>query len=152
VFEAPANWRSTTADEDFIKRVIGVRGDHIVCCDDQQRLIINDHPLDEPYIYSTDDGAVDLASEQPFDIMVPKGRFWVMGDHRRTPATRGSVTSGGYVTGARSPKTRDRAGVRRLLARRPGGGFRCRRPSRRSPGPARVDDPPGERSGRHQRG
>src|SRR5687767_12802273 len=47
VFEAPPNWRNGS-DEDIIKRVIGVPGDHIVCCDDQQRLVVNDHPLDEP--------------------------------------------------------------------------------------------------------
>src|SRR5688572_14220461 len=57
VFEAPSNWRSGTADEDFIKRVIGLPGDHIVCCDDQQRLVINNMSIDEPYIYAADDGA-----------------------------------------------------------------------------------------------
>jgi signal peptidase I len=82
VFEAPANWRSGTADEDFIKRVIGIPGDHIICCDDQQRLMINGYSLDEPFIYTSDDGVQDLASEQPFDIVVPKGRYWMMGDHR----------------------------------------------------------------------
>ncbi len=83
VFEAPASWRSGTEDEDFIKRIIGVPGDHIVCCDPAtQRLILNGVVLEEPYIYSTDDGAVDLASEQPFDIVVPAGRYWMMGDHR----------------------------------------------------------------------
>src|SRR5689334_10664065 len=34
VCEAPSNWRSGTADEDCIKRGIGLPGDHIVCCDD----------------------------------------------------------------------------------------------------------------------
>jgi signal peptidase I len=83
VFEAPANWRSGTDDEDFIKRVIGVPGDRIVCCDPEtQRLVLNGVPLQEPYIYADADGATDLASEQPFDIVVPKGRFWMMGDHR----------------------------------------------------------------------
>jgi signal peptidase I len=105
VFEAPANWRSTTADEDFIKRVIGIPGDHIVCCDDRQRLIVNNHPIDEPYIYSTDDGAVDLASEQPFDIVVPKGRFWMMGDHRsHSSDSRERYIREGDVTAATIPE------------------------------------------------
>jgi signal peptidase I len=83
VFEAPPNWRSGVDDEDFIKRVIGEPGDRIVCCDAAtQRLIINGVPLEEPYIYADEDGAVDLASEQPFDVVIPKGRFWMMGDHR----------------------------------------------------------------------
>ena len=82
VFKAPEDWRSDPAEEDFIKRVIGVGGDHIVCCDSQHRLVVNDHPLDEPYIYTDPDGVADLASDEPFDITVPKGRLWVMGDHR----------------------------------------------------------------------
>ena len=82
VFKAPEDWRSDPAEEDFIKRVIGIGGDHIVCCDSQHRLVVNDHPLDEPYIYTDPDGVADLASDEPFDITVPKGRLWVMGDHR----------------------------------------------------------------------
>jgi signal peptidase I len=82
VFRAPRSWRSDPADEDFIKRVIGAPGDHVVCCDGQRRLVINGYPLTEPYLYSASDGAVDLASEQPFDITVPANRLWVMGDHR----------------------------------------------------------------------
>jgi signal peptidase I len=82
VFKAPTEWRSDPAEEDFIKRVIGVGGDHIVCCDAQHRLVVNDHPLDEPYIYSDDDGIADLASDESFDITVPKDRLWVMGNHR----------------------------------------------------------------------
>jgi signal peptidase I len=82
VFKAPEDWRSDPSEEDFIKRVIGIGGDRIVCCDAQHRLVINDHPLDEPYIYSDPDGVADLASDEPFDITVPKGRLWVMGDHR----------------------------------------------------------------------
>jgi signal peptidase I len=82
VFQAPATWRNGENDEDFIKRVIGVPGDRIACCDTQQRLMINGYAIDEPYIFHDDDGAVDLASEQPFDIVVPAGRLWMMGDHR----------------------------------------------------------------------
>jgi signal peptidase I len=82
VFEAPRSWRSNPAEEDFIKRVIGVGGDHIVCCDSQRRLLVNDHPLDEPYIYQSVDGVPDAASEGDFEVTVPAGRLWVMGDHR----------------------------------------------------------------------
>jgi signal peptidase I len=82
VFEAPRTWRSNPNEKDFIKRVIGVAGDRVVCCDPQQRLIINGHPLDEPYLFSDGDGLSDRASEDPFDITVPSGRLWVMGDHR----------------------------------------------------------------------
>jgi len=82
VFKAPSEWQSGAEGEDFIKRIIGVPGDHIVCCDDQQRLMINGHSIDEPYIYRDADGTQDAAADKDFDITVPKDRLWVMGDHR----------------------------------------------------------------------
>jgi signal peptidase I len=82
VFKAPADWQSGTEGEDFIKRIIGVGGDHVVCCDDQDRLKVNGHSLDEPFIYRDADGTQDPAADEKFDITVPTGRLWVMGDHR----------------------------------------------------------------------
>ncbi len=61
----------------LIKRVIGTSGDHVVCCDSAQKLTVNGVPLTEPYIF-----AGDVPSQTPFDITVPAGRVWVMGDHR----------------------------------------------------------------------
>lgn len=80
VFKAPTEWSGNPDGEDFIKRVIGVGGDHVVCCDhsgSQERLIINGKPIDEPFIFPGNKPA-----DQDFDITVPKGRLWVMGDHR----------------------------------------------------------------------
>jgi signal peptidase I len=82
VFKAPDDWQSGTEGEDFIKRIIGVGGDHVVCCDTKNRLVINGHALDEPFIYRDADGTPDPAADEPFDITVPAGRLWVMGDHR----------------------------------------------------------------------
>jgi signal peptidase I len=82
VFQAPPSWRNNPAEKDFIKRVIGVGGDHVVCCDPQHRILVNGHPLDEPYIFRDNDGVADPASDEDFDITVPQGRLWVMGDHR----------------------------------------------------------------------
>jgi signal peptidase I len=82
VFQAPQTWLRTETSEDYIKRVIGVGGDRVVCCDAQKRILVNSVPLDEPYLYKADDGTQDLAAEDPFDITVPQGRLWVMGDHR----------------------------------------------------------------------
>lgn len=65
------------ADEHLIKRVIGVAGDHVVCCDDENRLTINGAPITETYVY-----AGDAASTLQFDITVPADAVWVMGDHR----------------------------------------------------------------------
>jgi signal peptidase I len=82
VFKAPKDWQSGTEGEDFIKRIIGTGGDHVVCCDPQNRLEINGHSLDEPFIYKDADGTQDPAADESFDITVPAGRLWVMGDHR----------------------------------------------------------------------
>ncbi|MBG6067390.1 signal peptidase I [Micromonospora ureilytica] len=81
VFKAPTEWSGNPDGEDFIKRVIGIPGDHVVCCDPEERLMINGKSLDEPYIFSMD-GIRDKPADQEFDITVPKGRLWVMGDHR----------------------------------------------------------------------
>jgi signal peptidase I len=81
VFRAPQEWRSNPAEDDFIKRVIGVGGDHIECCDSRQRLVVNGEALDEPYLFSRN-GVTDDAAATHFDIVVPEGRLWLMGDHR----------------------------------------------------------------------
>ena len=86
VFEAPKTWQSGTEGEDFIKRIIGLPGDHVMCCDDKQRLTINGHAIDEPYIYTDADGTRNAVADEPFDITVPAGRLWVMGDHREASA------------------------------------------------------------------
>jgi signal peptidase I len=63
---------------DYIKRVIGVPGDHVVCCDAAHRLTVNGVPLNErSYLYPG-----NPPSTQRFHITVPPGRLWVMGDHR----------------------------------------------------------------------
>ncbi|HEX5203711.1 signal peptidase I [Paractinoplanes rhizophilus] len=82
VFKAPEIWQSGAEGEDFIKRIIGTPGDRVMCCDDQDRLVINGHSLDEPYIYHDADGNQDPAADRKFEITVPKDRLWVMGDHR----------------------------------------------------------------------
>ena len=85
VFKAPTQWQ-TSEGEDFIKRIIGVGGDHVVCCDAENRLQINGHSLNEPYVYRDADGTQDPAADEEFDITVPAGRLWVMGDHRSQSA------------------------------------------------------------------
>ncbi|WP_342803897.1 signal peptidase I [Luteipulveratus flavus] len=96
VFKDPDNWLEETpsrpgpvvralefvglypaGDNHLIKRVIGLPGDHVVCCDRQGRLTVNGVAIDEPYVF---DG--DAPSEARFDIRVPDGKVWVMGDHR----------------------------------------------------------------------
>jgi signal peptidase I len=81
VFTSPVSWRTSPNEDDFIKRVIGVGGDHVVCCDSRGRLIINGSALNEPYL-NHDEGSNLPASPDRFDILVPPGRLWVMGDNR----------------------------------------------------------------------
>ena len=66
---------------DFIKRVVGLPGDRVTCCDPQGRLLVNNAPLDEAYIHPG-----DTPSDLAFDVEVPPGRLWVMGDHRSRSA------------------------------------------------------------------
>jgi len=64
--------------QDLIKRVIGLPGDVVKCCDAQGRITVNGVPLSESdYLYP---GAAP--SEQSFDVTVPPGHIWVMGDNR----------------------------------------------------------------------
>ncbi|MCX4587697.1 signal peptidase I [Streptomyces sp. NBC_01481] len=65
------------AETDFVKRVVGVGGDRVVCCDKGGRVEVNGVPVDEGYLHPG-----DVPSEVPFDIVVPQGTLWVMGDHR----------------------------------------------------------------------
>ncbi|MFG3685845.1 signal peptidase I [Micromonospora sp. NPDC047740] len=78
---------SRPGEKDFIKRVIGVPGDRIWCCDDG-RVVVNDVPLDER-AYVSEDSPVELPpnpkecrSRQFTEVVVPPGQIFVMGDHR----------------------------------------------------------------------
>ena len=63
---------------DFIKRVIGVPGDHVACCNADGDMTVNGVALHEQsYLYPG-----NVPSMQHFRITVPPGRLWVMGDHR----------------------------------------------------------------------
>jgi signal peptidase I len=66
-------------EKDFIKRVVGVPGDTVFCCDVKGRVTVNGVPLHENYLFQDD--------HEPFGpVTVPKGRLWVMGDHRGNSA------------------------------------------------------------------
>lgn len=105
VFRDPADWLSVPNNEEtglkkvakdalvfvgvlpdpakqyLIKRVIGVGGDRVVCCNANDQIEVNGTAISEPYIYPG-----DRPSDSEFDVTVPKGFIWVMGDHRGASA------------------------------------------------------------------
>ena len=66
-----------SGDNDLIKRVIGLPGDHVRCCNTRGQITVNGIGLSEPYIYPG--GGTDQKS---FSVTVPAGHVWVMGDNR----------------------------------------------------------------------
>lgn len=66
---------------DYVKRVVGLPGEHVVCCDDRGRITVDDEPLDEPYLA---DGTVP--SRTSFDVTVPPEHLWLLGDNRDSSA------------------------------------------------------------------
>lgn len=76
----------------LVKRVIGVAGDTIECCDDQGRIIVNGQPLDEGDYTRLDEGVTcngPMVSEcsEPWKIgPIPEGKIFVMGDNRSNSA------------------------------------------------------------------
>ena len=59
----------------YVKRVIGVPGDRVVCCTDEGEILRNGAAVEEPYATGPSDGV-------EFDVTVPEDRYWVMGDNR----------------------------------------------------------------------
>lgn len=60
-----------------VKRIIGMPGDHVVCCDKDARLTVNGVAVNETYIND-----IEPAIPLQFDVIVPEGKLWVMGDNR----------------------------------------------------------------------
>ena len=68
------------AKQYLVKRVIGVAGDQVVCCSNG-KLTINGKETNEPYIF-----AGNKPSDLDFNVTIPEGKIWVMGDHRGSSA------------------------------------------------------------------
>ena len=85
---APDNWQSrvrqgltfigvlpSDSGDDLVKRVIGIGGDRVACCDAEGRIVVNGVPLDEDYIIGPTD-------QVRFDVTVPADSMFVLGDNR----------------------------------------------------------------------
>ena len=108
VFTDPADWLPDEPTEDpglrdrlleivgfptasspghLIKRVVGLPGDTVVCCDAGGRVTVNGQALDETsYLYTGPDGEQVAPSDVRFTVVVPRDRVFVMGDHRNLSA------------------------------------------------------------------
>lgn len=69
------------AGEHLVKRVVGLPGENVVCCDADGYITIDGEPLQEPYLPEGIDPSLT-----EFDITVPDNYLWVMGDNRPSSA------------------------------------------------------------------
>ncbi|WP_157156552.1 signal peptidase I [Diaminobutyricimonas sp. LJ205] len=75
---------ASDSNDHLIKRVIGLPGDKVECCNELGQLTINGVPIDEPYVLLPP--GVDRASAVDFSVTVPEDSLWVLGDNRNASA------------------------------------------------------------------
>lgn len=90
---------ATDSQDHLVKRVIGLPGDHVVCCNALGQITVNGAPIDELSYLNLPDGDT-AASNDPFDVVVPDGSLWLLGDNRdrsRDSRAHQDLPSGGFV-------------------------------------------------------
>lgn len=90
---------ATDSQDHLVKRVIGLPGDHVVCCNALGQITVNGAPIDELGYLNLPDGDT-AASNDPFDVVVPEGSLWLLGDNRdrsRDSRAHQDLPSGGFV-------------------------------------------------------
>jgi signal peptidase I len=83
VFDPPSSWSGANGVP-FIKRVIGLPGDHVQLKDG--RVYVNGLALDEPYVLTANGSGTEPSGGGPSQWVVPSGELFVMGDHRDASA------------------------------------------------------------------
>jgi signal peptidase I len=75
---------SPNDNEHLVKRIVGLPGDVVVCCDELGALSVNGVPVPEPYVRLPE--GVNKVSSSDFSVVVPEGSLWVLGDNRYNSA------------------------------------------------------------------
>jgi signal peptidase I len=77
VLHPTSEYRGLRPTDLILRRVIGIPGDTVSCDGGGAALILNGSPLHEPYLHPG-----DAPSTMPFDVRIPAGCLWLLGDHR----------------------------------------------------------------------
>ncbi|MFY9714063.1 MAG: signal peptidase I, partial [Microbacterium sp.] len=90
---------TSDAQDHLVKRVIGLPGDHVVCCNALGQITVNGAPIDELDYLNLPKGDT-AASNEAFDVTVPDDSLWLLGDNRdrsRDSRAHQELPSGGFV-------------------------------------------------------
>nr|WP_308120202.1 signal peptidase I [Streptomyces bambusae] len=123
----------------MVKRVVGIGGDTVRCCGQGGRLTVNGKELDEPYL---DPGRSGAASDTPFEVVVPEGNLFLLGDRRAASLdSRAHLQEAGQGTVARSAvsaRVDARAWPSMQMLERPGATYAALDGGVSAPGPLRL--------------
>lgn len=75
---------ASDSNDHLIKRVIGLPGDKVTCCNALGQIEVNGIAIDEPYLKLP--SGISKVSSMDFAVVVPANSLWVMGDNRYSSA------------------------------------------------------------------
>ena len=94
LFRGAAGWvdpQLGPKNAEFVDRVVALGGDHISCCDSQDRIDLNGAPLDESHF-----APGSRPATIPFDAHVPADCVWLLGDNVNDSADSRAHLANGY--------------------------------------------------------